>query len=159
VVGEEGKLPVLEVGEEQGAAPAIPAAVGGSGGRGGGATVAGVLELVGAGAAPVALTQGRPRLQSRSAARVGRRGAVTQGAEAALVALAQRRRGGRGSGDRLTGRARAGLLSDSISGRDRAEAWPPWRLRRWPDARMRMRVASRDRRIRTREKNDCRVGT
>jgi hypothetical protein len=53
----------------------------------------------------------------------------------------------------------AGLLSDFVSGRGRAGAWSPWRLRRRPDARMRMGVASRDRRIGTREKNGDRVGT
>jgi hypothetical protein len=58
-----------------------------------GCRLAGVLELVGAGAAPVALAQGRPRLQSRSAAGTQRRAqrrprlrlrsaAGTQGAEA-----------------------------------------------------------------------------
>jgi hypothetical protein len=76
VVGEEGKLPVLEVGEEQGAAPAVPEAVGGPGGRGGGATVAALPDCWSS------WGQGRPRLRSRSAA--GRRDAG--------------RKGGRGSG-------------------------------------------------------------
>jgi hypothetical protein len=98
VVGEEGKLPILEVGEEQGAAPAVPAAVGGPGGRGGGATVAALPECWSS------WGQGRPRLRSRSAA--GRRDATTQGAEAVAAPVALGRREDAGARARPQGRSR-----------------------------------------------------
>jgi hypothetical protein len=119
VVGEEGKLLVLEVGEEQGGCFGRP--------RGGrwagwpwrwrhGCCLAGVLELVGAGrrggrgsgrARPQGRrAQRRPRLRSADAGRKG----------ASAVALAQRRRGNRDSGRRLGARARAGEAAHSCVG-------------------------------------------
>lgn len=65
------------------------------------------LKIVGAGAAPVALAQGRPRLRSAVALGRSSRPQGRRDAEAAPVALAQGR--SRGFGDRLTGCARARL--------------------------------------------------